>query len=123
MTILRRFNPAFLMLLMLAALALRIAVPAGFMPVADAEGIRVEICTGAGKGFIELDPGNSRGEPQRDPCPYGLAAAAALDAPPPLGLLTAPPAPLALPYPGLIAARLIAARALRPPARGPPAFA
>lgn len=124
MCLLRRLDPRLLLLLMAAALALRIAVPAGFMPVADGHGLRVEICTGSGPQTVEIDPGTTpeRDQP-RDPCPYGLAAGQALTLPPPpelahIALANSPP-----PYPGLVAARLIAARALRPPARGPPAFA
>lgn len=123
MNALRRINPSFLLLLMAAALMLRIAVPAGFMPVADADGIRVEICTGAGKTFVELVPGGSGGEQPRDPCPYGLAGAAALDVPPAVGIAAIPLPQIILSYPELILARLVTARALRPPARGPPAFA
>ncbi len=123
MCLLRRLDPRLLLLLMAAALALRVAVPAGFMPVADEQGLRVEICTGSGPLTVEIDPGSKDRQEQRDPCPYGLAAGPALLLPP---LPALPAAPLALtppPYPGLAAARLAAWRALRPPARGPPAIA
>ncbi|MFM5952977.1 MAG: DUF2946 family protein [Novosphingobium sp.] len=125
MNALRRLNPALLLALLVAALALRMVVPSGFMPVADAHGLRMAICSGSGPAFVELDPGHKApASPEvRDPCPYGLAAHAALDLPPSLALPAAPERFAVLPYPGLAAARLTAWRALRPPARGPPAFA
>lgn len=124
MCLLRRLDPRLLLLLMAAALALRIAVPSGFMPVADEHGLRVEICTGSGPLTVEIDPGKTpQQEQQRDPCPFGLAAGPALTLPPLPQLPAAPLAHSPPPYPGLVAARLIAARALRPPARGPPVFA
>lgn len=123
MTLLRRLHPAFAMLLLAATLALRLAVPAGYMPVADEHGIRVEICTGTGKAFVEIDPGSPNDSQPRDPCPFGLGGGPALDAPPPPAVSGAPAALADHPYPGLVAARLIAWRALRPPARGPPALA
>lgn len=123
MTALRRLNPVYLFLLLAAALALRIAVPAGFMPVADDDGLRVEICTGGIPTAITLDPGKSDRDPPRDPCPYGVATAAGMDVPPPIAPHLVAPTLSPLRYPGLSAARLTAWRALRPPARGPPTFA
>lgn len=122
MNLLRRLHPAFAVLLLAATLALRIATPAGYMPVADAQGLRVAICSGSAAGFVEIDPGLPGKQGPRDPCPYGLAMGGALDVPPGLALPAAPQFAPAL-YPGLIAARLTAWRALRPPARGPPTFA
>lgn len=122
MSLLRRLHPAFALLLLVATLALRMATPAGYMPVADEHGIRVAICSGSGSGFVEIDPGLPGKEAPRDPCPYGIAMGGALDVPPAISLPDA--AQFAAPaYPGLAAARLTAWHALRPPARGPPAFA
>lgn len=122
MNVMRRLNPVFVLLLLVATLGLRLAIPQGYMPVADEHGIRVQICTGAGVTFVELDPGTSGHEQPRDPCPFGLAMGAALDLPE-TPVLSEAPAFAAPSYAGLIPARLVAARALRPPARGPPAFA
>lgn len=122
MSALRRLNPAFVMLLLVATLGLRLAIPAGYMPVADEHGIRVQICTGAGTTWVELDSGTSGQDQPRDPCPYGLAMGAALDVPH-LPVLADAPAYAEPVWPGLVPARLVAARSLRPPARGPPAFA
>lgn len=122
MSVLRRLNPVLVLLLLVATLGLRLAIPAGYMPVADEHGIRVQICTGAGTTWVELDPGNSGQDQPRDPCPYGLAMGAALDVPQ-LPVLADAPAYAESVWPGLVPARLVAARSLRPPARGPPAFA
>lgn len=122
MSLLRRLHPAFAALLLAATLALRIATPAGTMPVADEHGIRVAVCSGSGASFVEIDPGLPGKQAPRDPCPYGLAMGGALDVPPVLALPMAPQFAQAI-YPGLVAARLTAWHALRPPARGPPAFA
>ena len=122
MNVLRRLHPAFAMLLLAATLALRMATPAGYMPVADEHGIRVAICSGSASSFVEIDPGLPGKETPRDPCPYGLAMGGALDVPPVIALPAATQfAPVV--YPGLVAARLTAWHALRPPARGPPTFA
>jgi len=122
MNLLRRLHPAIALLLLVGALALRLATPAGYMPVADEHGVRVAICSGNGASFVEIDPGLPAKEAPRDPCPYGVAMGGALDVPPVIALPDAPrfdpPA-----YSGLVAARLTAWHALRPPARGPPTFA
>lgn len=119
---LRRLDPTFGLLLLAATLLLRAAVPSGFMPVADQHGVRVAICTGSGPATVTIDPGPPQKDPPRDPCPYGLATGDALDLPVAI-VVPAAPAFVAVSYPGLAAARLTAWRALRPPARGPPAFA
>ena len=113
-------------LLLALALLVRAWLPQGFMPVAAPDGIRVAICSGSGPAFVVLgrDGKFHQEEPEqkRTPCPYALAAASA-DLPP-LPALPAPPIAAQAPAPqGLIAARLAAWRALRPPARGPPATA
>ncbi|HOB12972.1 MAG TPA: hypothetical protein PK680_01685 [Novosphingobium sp.] len=122
MTALRRLNPVFVLLLLAATLGLRIMTPAGFMPVADENGIRVQICSGAGMSYVEIDPGKPDQDQPRDPCPYGLAMAAALDVPQ-APVLADPPEPAIQTYTGAALARLVAARILRPPARGPPLIA
>lgn len=125
MTALRRLSPLTAALLLALALLGRLAVPGGWMPVFDATGeVRVAICTGSGPATITLQTHpDGKDRELRDPCPFGLASGQALHVPPfpPLPL---PPAALALlVMPILAAARLIAWRATRPPARGPPAFA
>lgn len=125
MIALRRLSPVSFWLLIAAALALRLAAPPGWMPVAESDGIRVALCSGGGATTALLDTGvPAKGSSEaRDPCPYGLAGAAALDLPRLPELSLAPAALVLLFMPMLLAARLTAWRALRPPARGPPQFA
>lgn len=111
------------LLLLALALVVRALLPQGFMPVASAEGLRMEMCGGAGPVTIVLDRDAQPQNGQKPaPCPYALAGAG-IDLPPELVL----PAPLAHiappPAPQPVAARLAAQRALRPPARGPPTLA
>lgn len=122
MSPLRRLHPVLVLLLLSATLALRVATPAGYMPVVDAQGLRVAICSGSASSFVEIDPGLPGKQAPRDPCPYGLATGGALNVPPVLALPMAPQFAPAT-YPQLVAARLTAWHALRPPARGPPTFA
>lgn len=116
----------FVWLLLVAALMVRAAVPAGWMPSVDRGGVRIVLCTGYGPVTVVLDAAGHvhKDEPQHkaphDPCPFGLAAAKALDLPPEIGLALPPAAIAALTGPALAAARFVAWRSLRPPARGPP---
>ncbi|MCC6926868.1 DUF2946 family protein [Novosphingobium sp.] len=109
-------------LLLALVLLVRAMLPQGMMPVAAPDGIRVAICTGSGPAFMVLgEDGKLHQEtPEQKgaPCPYALATALA-DLPPAL-ILPEPPALQAPVPPALLAARLVAARTLRPPARGPP---
>ncbi|MCK9541671.1 MAG: DUF2946 family protein [Novosphingobium sp.] len=136
MAYLRRHMPA-LWLLAAAVLMVRALVPSGWMPSVEDGGVRIVLCTGQGPvmatlerdGQIRHDGGEHTGgehtegtQDVRDTCPFGTVAQP-----------FHPPAPVALPGPLPLAApldtpapavALIAARkALRPPARGPPAFA
>lgn len=109
------------------ALLLRLALPAGWMPVAGADGIRVEICSGEGLRTIVIDA-EGRAHPDtpkasNDPCPYGLAAHAPVDLPALAALPLAPAALAAQLLPQRVTADLLAWRASRPPARGPPDLA
>jgi hypothetical protein len=123
----RRLSTLFCWLLLASAFAVRAAVPAGWMPVNTDRGIAVVLCSGQGAVAMELAPDGTlhprQQETPRDPCPFGVAGSQPLDraSPPELPL---PPAVQAQQLtPALIAARLAAWHALRPPARGPPAFA
>ncbi len=111
------------LLLLALALVVRALLPQGFMPVASAEGLRMEMCGGTAPVTIVLD---REAQPQNGqksaPCPYAVAGAG-IDLPPGL-ILPAPPAHIAPPpNPQPVAARLAAQRSLRPPARGPPTIA
>ena len=101
--------------LCVAALALRLILPAGWMPVAGADGMVIGLCSGTA---LPGDPAAPAGTPEQ-PCDYALAlgplllAGALL-----LPLLALPMVPVAqLPVPGL---RLRQHRP-RPPGQGPPA--
>lgn len=125
MTSLRRLSTLFCWLLLASAFAARAAVPAGWMPVSTSQGIAVVLCGGQGAVAMELASDGSLHPRQqenapRDPCPFGLTGAQPLDLAR-LPELPSPPAARAEQHrPGLLAARLTAWRALRPPARGPP---
>lgn len=114
----------------IAAVLPRLLVPNGWMPVAGADGVRIEICSGAGPTTMIMDrsgalhrEGEGPVRPPRDPCPFGIASTSVLDLPS-VAALPLPPAALSLiAAPILITTRLVAWRATRPPARGPPAFA
>lgn len=116
------------LLLVAAALMLRAMLPAGWMPVGEADGIRVALCTGAGPAFVTLtrDGKVHKEAPRqapRDPCPFGLLSAQAADIPPPVALAAAPivPGQVAARLPD--AARAVIRRTALPPARGPPELA
>ena len=82
---------AFALLLVACALLLRIAIPAGWMPAASADGlVRITLCTGQGQmeAWVDGDgrihdrkPGKS--EPKTDhPCAFAGLIAPALDTAP-----------------------------------------
>lgn len=112
-------------LLLVLVLLVRAMLPQGFMPVVSSEGIRVALCTGNGPTFVVLGRDGTlhpeEPEQKSTPCPYALATAAA-DLPPPLVLPAPPEALPCLGMPALAFASLTPWRALRPPARGPPAI-
>lgn len=118
------------MVMIMAALCMKVAVPAGFMVAADSAVISVQICADAGGGQtlqrmaipLRDDDGGSHGQPGAADCPYtavamaGLAAADAV-------LLAA--ALLYIVLAGFAPAPATGPRALahlRPPLRGPPAL-
>ncbi|MFO1254923.1 MAG: DUF2946 family protein [Sphingomonadaceae bacterium] len=113
-------------LLLALVLLVRAMLPQGLMPVVSDGGIRVAICTGSGAAVMVLgqDGKLHQEEPEQKgaPCPFALAGGTADLPPPPLVL----PLPVAVSGESILpatAARLTARRALRPPARGPPAIA
>lgn len=129
MTRVRPSRLPFYWLLLAAALLLRAAVPAGWMPMAGQDGVRIALCTGVGTEFLTLgsDGRLHKDAPlpasPRDPCPFALAAAHAADVPPTVALPQPPARLAALLAPALAQAAATARRNLRPPARGPPSLA
>lgn len=105
------------------AIAVRMVVAPGYMPVQTAQGVTISLCTAQGPVNVEL-PGKAPAQKAHDPCPFGAAAvppmlpdAPRLDAPiPALAGITAQPRP-AFDRPHL------GAPAPPPPSRAPPVFA
>ncbi|MBY8827056.1 hypothetical protein K7G81_02855 [Hephaestia sp. CMS5P-6] len=122
-----------LLALFACAMVLRIAIPEGWMPITDASGTRLTICTGmgpvetmadmagmAGMSHHKAPIGHDQGD---HPCTFaGLGLAAALPDLPP-----APKLPVTIAVPTLIVLGVIAVgrglAAPPPPATGPPALA
>jgi hypothetical protein len=125
-----RYPPLIVWSLIAAALLLRAFTPAGWMPVAAPDGIRIALCTGTGPEYITMDRDGSfhkesapKPATSREPCSFALAASAQAFLPSNLALPLAPAslAPLIYSKRPAIAAAL--RRNPRPPARGPPTFA
>lgn len=102
------------------AIALRVLIAPGFMPVFAADGITVSLCTAQGAVEVEL-PGKAPAQKAHDPCPWGALAAPPLT--PEAPLLVAIPFTVATVAASLPAALRphIGAPAPPPPATGPPA--
>lgn len=121
----RRLSLPALWLLAAALFCAKALMPVGWMPVADAGGIRIELCTGQGAISATLDAqgrlhkDGDRQDQNRDKCPFGLIVlAAGLPAAPVLAIPFAPTGLVASSLPLLI----IAARpqGLGPPGQAPP---
>ncbi len=117
-----------LWLLVACLLAVRALVPSGWMPVAEDDGIRIALCTGQGTVMARLDDQgrlHRDGAPDnapRETCPYATVTAP-FDVPAGPVIAAASAAPVLVNRPSLTAALIAARKSLRPPARGPPAFA
>jgi hypothetical protein len=132
--------PALVLVLLALVLAVRMAVPTGWMPVSDADGFRFAICSSTGPvqaamnhdRAMKMDHGAMGHESQApehgktsadQPCAFaGLALAStpalpSLSLPPQLAATTAPP----LPTHAVGVGRGLAAPP--PPATGPPVLA
>jgi hypothetical protein len=114
-------------LLLVLALAFKLAVPAGLMTVATGKTIMVELCTGTGPATVSLHvPGDGgdgdAGKSMADqPCAFAGLAAPALAAADPVILESALRLALLLALLAPAAALLHSGDHLRPPLRGPPA--
>lgn len=127
-----RDNPTLAALLLVAALCLKILVPAGSMPTVQNNGIVVTLCSGAAmtvhinKGVNKHQgkhQGDSPGSAVDHPCAFAPLGAAGLGSTPPALVLAA----LAFAFVAAILRPALALRAAeprsRPPTHGPPAFA
>lgn len=114
-------------LLVACVLFAKVLIPAGFMPVVGSQGIVVQLCNGVGAETVTIAiPGKSGPIDQNkadSPCAFSGLAAPVLAGADPVQLALAILFILAM---GLRAAQPIALRSrhhLRPPLRGPPAYA
>lgn len=110
------------------ALAMKLAVPAGFMPVEQAGKIVVMVCTGMGQQQVEIDvpgmpvkeDGATRAAGQ--PCAFAGLGMDLLPGVNPVLLAGALAFILALGFAAVAVVRVDRARQLWPPMRGPPVF-
>lgn len=129
--ILIRRYPVFAVVVIAAALAMKLAVPAGFMPHFSGSTMTLQICNGMGTTAItvpvpgkgDTDKGRGHEKPGESPCAYSGLNAPALSGADPVILVLA----LALAFlVGLLAPASIDAPRidrLRPPLRAPPIIA
>jgi hypothetical protein len=116
----RRF-PALAAAAVLAALLLRLVVPAGFMPVVEHGRLTIALCSGAGP--MTAMPGHGHHQPPATAaksCAFADLAVPAIGGADPIQLAAALRFVLAL---GLVLALVlpvVAPARLRPPLRGPP---
>ena len=116
-----------LIALLALALIVRALVPTGWMPVATAQGVTLELCAGQSMSpTAAMHHGDhDGGKPAMPdhPCAFAGLGMAADTAPPPVirPLPLVPTSPLALPVSAVAIGHGLAAPP--PPATGPPAFA
>jgi hypothetical protein len=117
-----RRNPMATLAVLLLALAMRLIVPAGYMPVADVHGWTMTICTGHG-AVTTAAPGKSDATKPGQPCSFANPVVVGTGDEPPVVpaatvVWTARLLPVPVPAPSASPSRL------RPPLRAPPlAFA
>lgn len=127
-----RLHPRAAAWLLAATLLMKLLVPAGFMPVAEADTIRIELCSGYGPATasmpmstampMQMPMGEHHGghDKPQPPCEFSVLGAAGLagaDAVPIAGPLLFPPLP---PAAFETAIQPLRQAHLRPPTRGPP---
>lgn len=113
--------------LLVLALAIRLLVPAGFMPrVADGH-ISIGICSGVGPMTVMAMPGSDHGKSDDgahgkpgQPCAFAALSAPALPAADPILVALAMLFVAALALQAAAKCAAVAPRHLRPPLRGPP---
>lgn len=123
-----RGGRSILAVLFALALAIRIAIPTGFMPAAAPGGIVITVCSGMGetKAFIpiEKEGDQDRHSTAETPCTFAAGLGSGLTTP-----NAAVSAPLLSPFAAVPASRAIADLTVHrlaappPPAHGPPARA
>ena len=119
-------------LLLVAALLMRVLVPAGFMPSVDRGGITLVLCSGAGAKSVQMAAGMSmsgaehqsdreHGDTPEPPCVFSGLAAPALSGTDPILLAAAILFVMLFAVRTPARPRVAPALRLRPPLRGPPA--
>jgi hypothetical protein len=115
-------------LLLLCALAIRVAIPTGFMPTQSVHGLVITLCTGEGavKAMLPIQkdaaPGDHRGK--AGDCAFAVGLGGGMIAPPDALLAVEASLPLPLLASGAIADLTVHRLAAPPPpAQGPPARA
>lgn len=110
------------------ALAVRVIVPAGFMPAEQAGRIVVMVCTGMGPQQVAIDvpglPGKQDGASRvaGQPCAFAGLGLDLMPGADPVLLIAALAFILALGFVAVAAVRVARVRQLWPPMRGPPVF-
>ncbi|AJP73741.1 hypothetical protein [Sphingomonas hengshuiensis] len=113
-------------LLLLCVLAIRVAIPTGFMPIANAHGITISVCTGQGAvtAFLPIpqrEDGQDHHGPAAAPCAFAIGLGGPLLDPTDPALRVTPAstfdAPLRSSMADMTVHRLAAPP---PPAQGPP---
>ncbi len=110
------------------ALAMKLVVPAGYMPVQQAGTITVMVCTGMGQQRLEIDVPGMPAKPDGasrvagQPCAFAGLGLDMLPGVDPVLLAEALAFILALGFVGVAVVRVDRARQLWPPMRGPPVF-
>ena len=120
-----RIRPGLAVMLVVLALAAKLAIPAGYMPVSHSTGFSISLCSGEGPAKLSIPLGDpakdgDAGDDAKHVCPYSALAFDVLAAatPPALPVIVfAPPAIVAGTLPR---AALPRSERLRPPLRAPP---
>ncbi|MCW4463214.1 hypothetical protein OK349_15990 [Sphingomonas sp. BT-65] len=126
----RRFvldHPRFAAALLVLALAMKLVVPAGFMPVASPGQIMVLVCTQFGPQHVAIDVPGMPAKPDDtakmdQPCVFAGLGLALLPGADPVLLAAALVFILALGFVAAVPPALVRTPYLRPPLRGPPAL-
>jgi hypothetical protein len=115
-------------LLLLCALAIRVAIPTGFMPTQSVHGLVITLCTGEGavKATLPIQKDDAPGDHQGKPsdCAFAVGLGGGMIAPPDALLRVDAPLPPVPPTSRAIADLTVHRLAAPPPpAQGPPARA
>jgi hypothetical protein len=118
------------MAIMMIALLMRLLVPVGFMPEVSAGKIGIVLCTGQAPALPAMSTHHGGGHHEHGqsakhdmPCPFSAGSSHGLAAVDPIQIAIALAFVMLLSLRPVTAPRASVAPRLRPPLRGPPAFA